>query len=249
MNPALVADVGNSRVKFGRCIADRVADFAALPAEDPAEWRMQLDLWQLGGQACCAVGGVHPQRLICLVEWLRRRGNQVQLIYSHEQLPLPVAVESPERVGIDRLLNAVAANLRRRPGIPAIVIDAGSAVTVDYINATGTFCGGAIFPGLRLMARALGDYTAGLPVVDLPDAAPPTPGRSTRAAIVAGIFWAEVGGIEALIRQMEGSERPAAEIFLGGGDASLLGTALEREVTVWPQITLEGIRAAAAALP
>ena len=82
-------------------------------------------------------------------------------------MPLEVELEHPDKVGIDRLLNAVAANRRRQEHVAAILVDAGSAVTVDYLDGNGVFRGGAIFPGFRLMARALHDYTALLPIVDI----------------------------------------------------------------------------------
>src|SRR6185312_8188631 len=105
-------------------------------------------------------------------------------------LPLRVLVQQLDHVGIDRLLDAVAANSRRPAGVPAIIIDAGSAVTVDLVDEAGAFTGGAILPGLRLMAKALHDYTALLPLVDPPTQAPPLPGTATIPAIESGIFWA-----------------------------------------------------------
>ena len=84
------------------------------------------------------------------------------------ELPLRVELEKPDHVGIDRLLDAVAVNSRRAPGVPAVIIDAGSAVTVDLVDGAGAFRGGAILPGLRLMAKSLHDYTALLPLIELP---------------------------------------------------------------------------------
>src|SRR5205085_11851847 len=98
-------------------------------------------------------------------DWIRQRGDAVAVLESWRQLPLEVKVEQPERVGIDRLLNFVALRSRTVRAVSMVVIDAGSAVTVDWVDEQGTFRGGAIFPGLRLMAMALHRYTAALPEV------------------------------------------------------------------------------------
>jgi type III pantothenate kinase len=234
--PLLVVDVGNTRVKWGRCDANAVAAAAALPPDDPAAWQRQLDAWALTGPLTWAVGGVHPARRDRLAEWLRQRGDTVHLLTSPEQLPLRTALPHPEKAGIDRLLNAVAVNSRRRPGTPAVVIDAGSAVTVDFIDEQGGFQGGAILPGLRLMAQALHDYTALLPVVTV-DVDAPVPAANTVDALKSGILAAALGGIEWLL-----ARAPGAQVFVGGGDAELVAPRLTRPAEVWPLMTLEGVR-------
>src|SRR5262249_13910305 len=161
--------------------------------------------------------------------WLRQRGDTVWVLDSPQQLPLRVLLASPERVGIDRLLNAVAARSRVFRPAPIIIVDAGSAVTVDLVDETHAFRGGATFPGLRLMAQALHDHTALLPLVEMSKTNPPLPGTDTKAAIEAGVFWAVAGGIKALVRQLAAqarqltdpsrSGRPPAPpvLFLTGG--------------------------------
>jgi type III pantothenate kinase len=163
-------------------------------------------------------------------------------------LPLRVLLERPDHVGIDRLFDAVAANSRRPAGTPAVVVDAGSAVTVDWLDETGAFRGGAILPGLRLMAQALHDYTALLPLIEPPRDIPPLPGTATPPAVAAGIFWAVVGGIEVLIRRYAEGAGVRPDAFLTGGDAPVLHRALPR-LHLWPAMTLEGIRLTAEALP
>jgi type III pantothenate kinase len=183
-----------------------------------------------------------------LAAWLQERGDKVQVLDRAAQLPLQVHLDDPGRVGIDRLLNALAANGRRRPGSRAAIIDAGTAVTVDYVDETGAFRGGAILPGLRLMSQALHAYTALLPLVEVRAPAPPV-GDSTPAAIRAGVFWSVLGGIEALLRQVRGLAVTDLEVFFTGGDGGILAGQLSAAVQVWPEMTLEGIRLAALALP
>jgi type III pantothenate kinase len=249
MKADVVADVGNSRIKWGRCRQNRVVETASLPPDDPQAWLDQTETWSLAANASWALAGVHPERCARLADWLGRRGHPIQILDSWEKLPLQVRLQHPEHVGLDRLLNAVAASLRIPPGIAAVLIDAGSAITVDWLDETAAFAGGAIFPGLRLMAQALHDYTALLPLVELQYPAPPLPGTSTIGAIEAGVFWAAAGGIQALVTLLIARATGAAKVFMTGGDGPLLVRGLSQDVELWPTMTLEGIRIAAETTP
>ena len=105
------------------------------------------------------------------------------------------------------------------------------------------------------MAKALHEYTAALPLVEIDQVNPPLPGNSTAGAIRAGVFWAVAGGIKAVLRQMAARCRAASRhgrydpvVFLTGGDAELLAPVMDSWVIVWPEMTLEGIRIAAEGL-
>jgi type III pantothenate kinase len=239
----LVVDVGNTRVKWGMCDANRVREIAALPADAPEAWRRQLEIWKLTGPAAWYISGVHPLHRDRFTDWVRERGDPATLVTCASQLPLEVALEHPDRVGIDRLLDAVAVNTRRGAHTPAVIVDAGTAVTVDLLDHAGRFQGGAILPGFRLMAESLHRHTALLPLIEVHGAAAAT-GKSTTAAMHAGIFHAVAGGIDRLIQRLT----PAGgdvDVFLGGGDGDALAEELSRPVQLWPQMTLEGLRLAA----
>jgi len=240
----VVVDVGNTRLKWGRCAEDSIATMAPLPY-DEAAWEQQWRSWDLPQDSHWLLSGVAPGQRERLAAWLRERGVTAAVLDHYQQLPLAVLVDEPAQVGLDRLLNAVAANSVRQPEHGAIVVDAGTAVTVDYVDAAGVFRGGAIFPGLRLMAKALHAYTALLPLVDINAAVAP-PGRNTTLAIKTGVLHAVVGGIETLARQMSEQVAPRCEVFCTGGDAPLIASTLAMEPRIWPEMTLEGIRLSAA---
>jgi type III pantothenate kinase len=250
MRADVVVDVGNTRIKWGRCGAARIADFVSLPPTESQTWQKQLQDWGLAGKKVVwAVSGVRPGTLSTLVDWLTDSGQTVHQIMSPQQLRLEVALEKPTQVGIDRLLNAVAANDRVQRQVAKIVIDAGTAVTVDLVDEDGRFCGGAIFPGFRLMAEALHGHTGLLPFVEMRSQNPLVPGHSTVQAIEAGIYWGVAGGIKALIRQMTAGKALPHErvVFLTGGSASALKPVMDLDVILWPEMTLEGIRLSAEA--
>jgi type III pantothenate kinase len=245
MTPNLVVDIGNTRVKWGLCTPEAVVQSASLPPDDPAAWQRQLDQWPLAGPLRWVLSAVQPENCARLAEWVRQRGDQVTLLQWAKQLPLRVRLDKPDHVGIDRLLDAVAANQRRRPGQSAVLIDAGSAVTVDWVDADGAFRGGAILPGLRLMANALHDYTALLPLIPIPTHLPEMPGKSTPEAMEVGVVWSVIGGIRAVIERLRPRTGDSPDVFLTGGDGALLRPGLPGDVIFWPRMTLEGIRIAA----
>jgi type III pantothenate kinase len=238
---SVVVDVGNTRIKWGLCAAGRVVAMAGLPHDDEAAWQRQLASWNIAADPPWTLGGVDPGQCDRLHAWLERHGYSVRVIDSYRQLPLKVQVDAPDKVGLDRLFNAVAANTVRPSGHGAIVIDAGTAVTVNLIDADGAFRGGAILPGLRLMADALHRHTAQLPLVHVDRPVMP-PGRNTDDAMKAGVFHAVLGGIELLRRRLVQHVAAPCSVFCTGGDAPLIAPQLEGEVRLWPEMTLEGIR-------
>ena len=252
----MVVDVGNTRIKWGRCVGNQVVETASLPPDPDPEWEAQYVRWSRGTPLAWLVSGVNPPKREALVAWLRQHGDTVRLLQEARELPLQVKLEHPDRVGIDRLLDAVAVNRRRTPLVPAVIIDAGSAVTVDWVDESGAFAGGTVAPGLRLMALALHQYTALLPVIEVHEPPAEVPGTTTRLAMHAGIFWSVVGGIRELVREMAQRSRVPPELYLGGGDGvRLLDTlnALPRPdgcpaYVAWPEMTLEGLRLTAESL-
>jgi type III pantothenate kinase len=249
MTPDVVADVGNTRIKWGRCGDRAVVATASLPPDDPQAWQCQCEEWRLGPGARYVVAGVHPERRGRLGDFLRQQRGEVRVITEPRQLPLVVRLEQPDHVGIDRLLDAVAANSRRETRRGAVVIDAGSAVTVDCLTEDGAFIGGVIFPGIRLMALALHEHTALLPLIDTPRELPPLPGSSTRAAMAAGVVWAAAGGVRLIVERYQLQSAVLPHVFVTGGDGPLLHGALGKSVELWSDMTLEGIRLTAESLP
>jgi type III pantothenate kinase len=250
MNPAVVVDVGNSFVKWGLCSETKVACMTSLPADDFDAYTRQRDRWGIAAPTEWAVCGVQPQWCDRLVSWLRSHGDHVWVIDDWRQLGLKVALNHPERVGIDRLLNAAAAlGSYERFRSPAIVVSVGTAVCVDWVEPDYGFRGGAIFPGFHLMSQSLHEHTALLPLVEIKNANPTLPGLSTTQAIEAGVYYAVVGGINTLVRQLSGEWRQLPHIFLTGGGAALIHNAIEGRTEHWPEMTLEGIRLTALSLP
>ncbi|MFO0847548.1 MAG: type III pantothenate kinase [Gemmataceae bacterium] len=254
MTPDVVVDVGNSRIKWGRVAGGTVAEMVALPPDDPAAWDKQAARWKLAKGTRWAMAGVQPTTLSRLAKWCRAVGGTVTIISGRAQVPLTVAIKEPDSVGVDRLLNALAAKAVVPRHTPAVIVSVGTAVTVDLLDARGRFAGGAIFPGPQLMATALHQHTAKLPEIEIPEIdLYGNIGQNTAEAIEMGVGSAVLGGIDLTISSFTIYLRKNPWLFLTGGgvgqldqwsfDAALDGTVVN------PRLTLEGVRLAAEALP
>lgn len=184
---------------------------------------------------------------------LQSRGLRV--LRFGRDLPIPIVntLSDDSTVGQDRLLDALGAFARS--GQACIVIDAGTAVTVDFVDGQGTFHGGAIAPGVHMMARALHQHTAALPLVELTrdalpkaatpeggaDSAHPPFGKSTQQAIAVGIASAVRGLAHHLIDRYAEFYEAYPRVVATGGDAPLLFENDPLVETIVPDLTLIGM--------
>lgn len=276
--PWLLIDAGNTRVKCGLFAAPRVASqlpqcvrFAAVPRGAAFPSEALFDAATPPRHVCAAITGSHPGEVARIVREWPLGLRPPRIISDRRGFPLETDVDHPERVGVDRLLNAVAANVVRPPGQPAIIVDSGTATTVDYVAADGRFCGGAILPGFDLCARALHEYTALLPLIEITevlcdDTPPEELGRNTRAAITSGLYWGHVGAVKELLQRLvahgkwkasgQGGVEPAEAqhqapllVLLTGGAARLLRPHLPDATRYEPHLALQGLALVAMRVP
>jgi len=153
---------------------------------------------------------------------------------------LKIRYRNPAEVGADRVANAIAAR-HRHPGRPLVVVDCGTATTLDVITADGDYLGGAILPGIGVSAEALSSKTARLPSVEI-ERPKVALGRTTSESIVSGLYHGHVGAIRELCTQLSreafGEERPVV-IGTGGFSRLLADAGLFDQVV--PELVLEGL--------
>lgn len=255
----VLADVGNTRIKLA--VLAGAAGSGSLPGVTSRqdllsrEFRpTNLEHW-LGrvaaGPALILVASVHEsaatrlEAAIAGISVTRHRPIRQRRI-GREHLPLAVDVDEPARVGIDRLAAAAAAAAAKDAARPAVVIDCGTATTVDVVSREGSFLGGAILPGPELLSRALAEGTSRLPAVaELDGGAVPTmPGRSTQAAIAAGIGFGMRGAVSRLIAEATSALGAPPQLFLTGGSRGIVRDALPDAIEI-PDLVLHGIALAA----
>jgi len=241
----IAVDFGNSRVKFGLFAATEAAfplplstcgDFSLLESwlpEEPLDWLF------------ARTGGTQYESLR---DWIRKhRFGEFTGDLTFKQIPMRLDVDSPERVGIDRLLAAHAAHTwRSLHGIgqdkPMLIVDAGSAMTIDVVSADGVFQGGAILPGFAASADALARISQKLPKVDVAAISSAAyPGRNTEDAMVAGVYWGTIGAVRQCY-EMVG----ASALVLTGGNGRVLKNSLselvpENLLIEMPELVLTGI--------
>ena len=260
----VAADIGNSRIKLGRFeSAAQVRDLPEptatleLPiAGTVTEFdTMSLAAWceeNIAGRANWLVSSVHrgaAGRLTAEVATLARQLDRSwplrQLAFS--DVPLVVEVDEPARVGMDRLMGAVAADRLRPADQAAIVVDLGTATKLSMLSDVGAFIGGAILPGLAMSARALEEQTDALPHVAVEhwQRPPLALGRSTVPAIESGIFWGTVGAVRELVNQFSQLYQPSPPVFITGGGSQLVAEILAEDSSLKlrhvPHLVLAGV--------
>ena len=255
--PLIAVDVGNNRTKLG-LFPEAPGSAFPEPSQTLTIGSPEAHLDQIGswidagpcGTLSWWIASVNRPAVTRLGDWLQEnRPAEPVTMLAAGHLPLEVAVERPDVVGVDRLLDALAANRLRRPGRPAIVVDVGTAITVDLVSAHGAFLGGAILPGLAMSARAMHAFTDLLPLIDASElAAPPPPlGTATVPAMHAGLFWGAVGAIRELTARLVPSPADAPDVFLTGGAGPAVAELLGPNARHIPHLTLAGIALAASA--
>jgi type III pantothenate kinase len=152
-----------------------------------------------------------------------------------------VLTDNPEQTGMDRVLNVAAAY--EQIGHACVVVDAGTAITVDVCNDAGEFLGGAIAPGVKLQLDALHAGTAQLPQLDPSQFAAPSGaiGRSTAQAMLHGVYHGIRGMVKELAENYATELGRWPEIVATGGDAARLFTDWELIHAISPDLTLYGI--------
>ena len=268
MTAIIAVDLGNSRAKFGYFSANAADEFPepesvlACGLDDEValgEWQQTLHLEE---HTRCLVARTVVETGDKLSKLLPYLPASEEL--SRHNVPIALNVDCPDKVGIDRILAAFGAIAwhrahaktqgadSRADNLCALVVDAGSAMTVDWVDSSGTFCGGAILPGLEMAAFTLAKISPRLPRMDvqsLTDAH--YPGKNTEQALAAGMLHGAVGAILHLHRLVaQQSAQVDVPIILTGGDAETIFATLSQymdasRLVLLPNLVLTGIALAA----
>ena len=257
----LVADVGNSRIKLGLVsdhgngtelpIISKRQDLVSrsFHPDSLAQWLQNV----APGPAVILIASVHDgaaarlEATIAAVSATQYRPLRQRRV-RHVDIPLSISAPEPHRIGVDRLAGASASKLIKSQQRPAIIVDCGTAATVDVVSEDGVFLGGAILPGPKLMTRALAEGTNRLPEVSALEqgVVPNMPGKTTEEAIAAGVGWGMRGAINRLVEEAKKClpVEPTPDIILTGGWRAAVRDAVPEAIEV-PDLVLCGIALAA----
>ena len=246
----LAISVGNTSTRLGVFHGRELARSVRLLNAAPQPLLEQLvhlaqALPRSGSHTSAAViASVNDKIAQTIAEELQRR-TSVAVVRLGRDLEIPIerALWPDATPGQDRLLNALGAFDALNQA--CVIVDAGTALTVDFVDGEGVFQGGAIAPGAGLMLRALHAHTAALPDVPLarPDLAQAF-GKNTAESIRAGVFFMLRGGVRALVERYAEAYEAYPPVIATGGDAALLFEDDELIDRVVPDLTLRGVEAA-----
>lgn len=186
-----------------------------------------------------AAASVVPHVLAGIRERTAQKLNSPVLAVGHElHRPLSLAVENPERVGIDRVCAAAAAYEVITKA--CVVASFGTAITIDCVNDEGVFMGGAILPGLDLQAKALHEGTAALPLVKI-EPTDQVYGATTDQAIRNGVLIGAIGALREITERYATELHEWPQLIVTGGNAEMVAGQCEFIDNVVPDLCVRGI--------
>lgn len=249
----LAVDIGNTNIHFGlwdgekwrvtwraRTVADKMGDEYAVLLRNFLH-SAALDFHDVNHVVLASVVPVLTEAFRELVPQYFH--TNVLNINHTVNTGIQIAVDLPEQVGADRIVNAAAVKMLYGGG-PAIVIDFGTATTFDVISREGAYIGGAIAPGINVALDALVSRTARLYKVEL--SPPPSPiGRNTSHAMQSGIFLGYVSLVEGLTQRLKNAlqeESGQVKVIATGGLAVLFNQHTDIIDEIVDSLTLDGMR-------
>ena len=247
----LAVDVGNTNVVFAIFDGDvmrtrwRIATDPRRTGDEYAVWLIQL--MQIEGIARDAITGLIVSSVVPRarhnLEVLATKYFNVTPLFAGEgkaAWQIAIDVEEPRSLGADRAVNAIAAHAKY-PG-DLIVIDFGTATTIDHIDGNGAYKGGIIAPGINLSLDALVSNTAKLPRIAIE--APrdgSVIGRNTEDQMLIGVYWGYVAKLEGLIGRMKAQIGRPVTVVATGGLAVLFDEHTSIFNAVDADLTLQGL--------
>ena len=246
----LAIDVGNTNTVFGIYKDEELIGSFRLSttAERTSdELGMQIHMYysflglQTADTEAVIVASVVPPVMYTLINAIRKYiGVRPMIVGKDVDTGLVNRYDNPREVGIDRLVNAVSAI--QKYGAPLIIIDIGTATTFDVIDETGAYCGGAIFPGIKVASEALVSGTAKLPrfAIEKPES---VIGRTTLTNLQSGMYYGYVGLVKHIVQKMKQElGRQDAIVVATGGMALLISEESKVIDKLDGLLTLKGLR-------
>lgn len=234
----LLIDVSNSFVKLAFATKEKIGKTTRIATRKLTIAALRRVLRGHDIQAI-VVSSVVPKRN----RTIKAAAGSIHVFFLSSKSDLGVGVDypKPRSIGADRLANAAA--VAQLYGVPAIVVDFGTAVTFDIVSAAGDYVGGVIAPGLEVMTNYLYQRTALLPKLTLREP-PRAIGKTTRDAMMSGAVFGYRGLVREIVRRLtaENFPRKKPRVIATGGYAQLIANKLPEIEAVHPNLTLEGLR-------
>ncbi len=208
----LIVDQGNSFTKVGVFLNEKLLFSNIFKRLDTIYIEHLYELYPISAAILSSVA--NPEEDV--IEYIKKKTEKFVWLDEYTSLPIENLYKTPETLGKDRIAACVGANYLK-PDANLLVIDAGTAVTYDVVNAKNQYVGGNISLGLEMRRKALHTFTKKLPLIEMKDSVHLL-GTTTNEAILAGIVNGLTYEIEGYISSLS-SVYPDLSIFLTGGDA------------------------------
>ena len=231
----LIIDIGNTAVKYGVFKGQEMLMHGSVFSDQINNLISDVEPFTIEKVIVSAVADI-PGELTALL-------NKQPVVINLDDrtfLPLTNAYETPQTLGKDRLSNACGAVVLF-PEQNVLVVDAGTCLKFDFIDAEGVYHGGAISPGLRMRFNALHQDTARLPLLE-PVQHPTLIGHNTFGSIQSGVVNGMIAEINEIIRQYE-EQFSRLELIITGGDSPFFLNQLKSRIFAAPTLTLLGLNA------
>ena len=214
----LCIDQGNSRTKVALMTDDgKISSHFIYKSFSSADVERLFDLYPIDDSIISSVINIEP----AIVNTLARRSKKFVLFDHNTPVPIRNGYNTPETLGQDRLAAAVGA-MTLCPNENLLIIDAGSAITYDFVSAEGEYIGGNIAPGLKMRFIMLQRMTKKLPLVEVDEnELIPLFGKNTRDAIAAGVVRGVAYEVKGYMRTLR-EKMPHFETYLTGGNAPFI---------------------------
>lgn len=200
----LTIDKGNTRMKWALFEGDQLVRMSE-EGEGLPDVKVETAI-------VCATGKLD-------MDELQLPTDKVIVLSSKTRMPITLDYATPETLGPDRIAAACGAR-KLCGGKGCVIVDAGTCITIDYIDGEGVYRGGAILPGIEIKFRALHTFTAKLPLLTFVDAEKePVTGRSTQESMEAGVLTATRYAVEGFVAHYR-ENQPDTRVLLTGGDAN-----------------------------
>lgn len=231
----LAIDIGNTRVKYGVFDQHKLLHHGFWLEDDINKGFDQLltEHPEIRYAIWCQSGADRP----LLLKDMQQRLKVIKMTYE-SKLPIENHYKTPKTLGLDRLALVSAAH-RHAPGKASLVIDCGTCVTYDFIDANGRYYGGAISPGLSMRYRAMHEYTDRLPNLSAEQSIA-LYGDCTDSSMHQGAFRGLIHEIEGFINQYR-QHNPSLTTFLTGGDLEILRDHIKNDIFAHSNFLLEGL--------
>ncbi len=229
----LMIDIGNTRIKYATIVSGQIK-IKGVCAKNEIEKTIKNFSNTIDRVMISSVGDVSQDT------WNKINKKSIKSYHLNPQMKLPFnnQYESKETLGSDRIA-LISGGILKFPKKDLLVIDLGSCITFDFVDAQKNYLGGAISPGIKMRLKALNRFTKDLPLLDFEESRRLI-GKTTKQSILSGVYNGVLKELKGTIEEYK-LRYPKMEVVLTGGDASLFDKKLKNGIFVDEDLLLKGM--------